>query len=258
MRLTSDDFRAYFAAGNKAVNGWCCIPSMVTAEIVARSGFDMLTVDMQHGLIDYQVALAMLQAMSASPAPKFVRIPWNEPGIAMKMLDAGATGIVCPMVNTPDQARALVSATRYAPLGTRSYGPTRAGSLHPDYVARSGGLVQVFAMIETAQALAHRDAIMQVEGLSGVYVGPADLGLSLGHEPTLQPDAPEVLEAIGAILTSARQAGLMAGIHCGSGAMVANMLHQGFDFASLSTDTGMFTRALAASLAEARTRPETT
>ena len=89
---------------------------------------------------------------------------------ARLMLDAGAYGIICPMVNTPDQARALVSATRYAPLGTRSYGPTRAGSLHPDYVARSGGLVQVFAMIETAQALAHSDAIMQVEGLSGVYV----------------------------------------------------------------------------------------
>lgn len=252
MRLTSDDFRGYFAAGNNAVNGWCCIPSMVTAEIVARAGFDMLTVDMQHGLVDYQTALAMLQAMSASPAPKFVRLLWNEPGIAMKMLDAGATGIICPMVNTPDDARALVAATRYPPLGTRSYGPTRAGLLHADYVARSGDLVQVFAMIETAEALANREAIMAVEGLSGVYVGPADLGLSLGHEPTLTPDMPEVLEAMGAILISARRAGLMAGVHCGTGEMVSRMLAQGFDFASLSTDTGIFAQAVAAGLAEAR------
>lgn len=252
MTLTAESFRSHFAAGGKAVNGWCGIPSTVTAEIMSRAGFDMLSVDMQHGLVDYQVTLAMLQAMSASPAPKFVRIPWNDPGIAMKMLDAGATGIICPMINTADEARALVAATRYAPAGGRSYGPTRAGMLHADYVARSGDLVQVFAMIETAEALENREAIMAVPGLSGVYVGPADLGLSLGYMPTLLPEAPEVLEAIAAILASARKAGLLAGVHCGSGAMVRNMLAQGFDFASLYTDAGIFAKAVAAGLQEAR------
>lgn len=253
MALTAENFRDHFASGGKAVNGWCGIPSTVTAEIVARAGFDMLSIDMQHGLIDYQTALTMLQAMSASPAPKFVRIPWNEPGIAMKMLDAGATGIICPMINTADDARALVEATRYAPLGKRSYGPTRAGALYPDYVARSGELVQVFAMIETAEALANREAIMTVPGLTGIYVGPSDLGLSLGYTPTLLPEAPQVLDAIAAILASARDAGLLAGCHCGDGAMVRRMLGQGFDFASLATDTGIFTRAIGAALAEART-----
>lgn len=212
----------------------------------------MLTVDMQHGLVDYQMMLTMLQAMQASPAPKFVRIPWNDPGIAMKALDAGAAGIICPMINTADEARALVRATRYAPLGARSYGPTRAAMLHEDYLARSGDLVQVFAMIETAEALANRDAIMAVEGLTGVYVGPADLSLSLGYRPSLSPEAPEVLQAIAGVLASARKAGQMAGVHCGDGAMVRRMLGQGFDFASLSTDTGILTRAVAAALTEAR------
>lgn len=252
MQLTTEGFRDHFGGGGKAINGWCSIPSGVTAEIVARAGFDMVTIDMQHGLIDYQTALAMLQAMAASPVPKFVRVPWNEPGIIMKCLDAGATGIICPMVNTPADARALVEATRYAPLGRRSYGPTRAAALYPDYVARAGGLVQVFAMIETAEALANRDQIMAVEGLSGVYVGPADLGLSLGHPPTLTPGAPEVLDAIAAVLASARQAGLLAGLHCGSAETVQRMLAQGFDFASISTDIGIFSRALATVLSDIR------
>ena len=156
------------------------------------------------------------------------------------------------MINTADEARALVQATRYAPLGSRSYGPVRAAALHDDYVGRAGELVQVFAMIETAEALRNRDQIMAVEGLSGVYVGPADLGLSLGHRPTLTPEADEVLRAIADVLASARKAGLLAGVHCGDGAMVRRMLAQGFDFASLATDTGILTRAVAAALAEAR------
>lgn len=252
MRLTSDDFHGYFRSGGKAVNGWCGLPSPAIAEIIAQAGFDMLTVDLQHGLVDYQTMITLLQAMAVSPAPKLVRVPVNEPGIIGKVLDAGATGIICPMVDTAEDARALVQAARYAPLGRRSYGPTRAAPLFPDYLARSGEIVQVFAMIETAEALANREAIMSVEGLSGIYVGPGDLALSLGHVPTLSPDNPEVMAAIAAILASARHAGLLAGIHCGDPATVRKMLSQGFDFASLSTDSRIFSQALGAALHEAR------
>lgn len=252
MTLTAEDMGAYFRAGGKAVNGWCSIPSGVTAELMAQTGFDMLTIDIQHGLIDYQVAVQMLQAMSASPAPKIVRIPWNEPGIAMKMLDAGATGLICPMINTADEARALVEATRYAPLGARSYGPVRAARLHSGYVGRSNDLVQVFAMIETAEALENRAAIMAVQGLSGVYIGPSDLGLSMGYEPSLTPGEPAVLAAIADILDTARKAGLLAGIHCGSAARVRQVLEQGFDFGSLATDIGLFAQAMGQALQQAR------
>jgi 4-hydroxy-2-oxoheptanedioate aldolase len=242
-----------FAKGGKAINGWCAIPSPVTAEITARAGFDMVTVDLQHGLIDYQMALMMLQAAQLGPAPVLARVPWNEPGIIMKCLDAGFAGIICPMVNSAEDARALVQASRYAPLGGRSFGPTRANMVHgPSYARTANDRLLILAMIETREAMAALDSILAVEGLDGVYVGPSDLGLSLGHEPTLDPQAAEVKEAIAAIGSRAKAAGKVAGCHCGSVEMVRRVQAQGFDFGSLLTDVRLFSNTLAAHLADYR------
>lgn len=247
------DLAAHFAAGGTAVNGWCAIPSPVTAEIMGRAGFDLMTVDLQHGLIDYQTALTLLQVLQGLPAPVMVRVPWNEPGIVMKCLDAGFSGLICPMINSADDARRLVQSARYAPLGGRSFGPTRANLVHgPAYARGANAAVPVFAMIETREALQNLDEILAVDGLDGVYVGPSDLGLSLGHEPTLEPKAPEVLDAISAIVTRARAAGRLAGVHTGSPAMIRSMLAQGFHFASLLTDVRLFVNALATQIAETR------
>lgn len=247
------DLTAHFAAQGTAVNGWCAIPSTVTAEIMGRQGFDLMTVDLQHGLIDYQMALTMLQVLQGLPAPVLARVPWNEPGILMKCLDAGFSGVICPMINTVDDARRLVQATRYAPLGGRSFGPIRANMVHGvGYAKTANARVLVIAMIETREALQNLDAILGVEGIDGVYVGPSDLGLSLGHEPTLDPTAPEVLEAIAAIAARTRAAGRVAGIHCGAPAMIRRAFGQGFQFASLLTDARMFTSAIAAQLAAVR------
>ena len=244
------ELHAHFAAGGKAVNGWCAIPSAVTAEIMARQGFDLMTVDLQHGLIDYQMALTMLQVLQGLPAPVLARVPGNEPGILMKCLDAGFSGVICPMVNTAEDARRLVQSTRYAPLGSRSFGPTRANMVYGSaYAKAANASVMVLAMIETREALDNLDAILAVEGIDGVYVGPSDLGLSLGCEPTLEPTAPEVLEAITAILTRAKSAGRIAGVHTGSPAMIRHMLAQGYDFASLLTDVRLFASAVASQLA---------
>lgn len=252
MPLRVENFREYFAQGKQAVNGWCGLPSAVTTEIMASSGFDMLTIDLQHGLVDFQTALTMLQAASAFPLPKFIRIPWNEPGIAMKCLDAGVTEIICPTINTAEDARQLVKNTRYPPLGVRSYGPTRATALFEDYPSRADDLVQIFAMIETVEGLENREEILAVEGLSGVYVGPYDLTLSMGFGPTPNPTIPETQKAIRAILKSTHKAGLIAGIHAGSGAMLRHMLDMGFDFVSHSSDTSIFARAVEDALSEAR------
>lgn len=244
---------SHFAAGGTAVNGWCSIPSPVTAEILGRAGFDMVTVDLQHGLIDYQMALTMCQVLQGLPAPVLTRVPWNEPGIIMKCLDAGFSGVICPMINTAEDARRLVQASRYAPLGGRSFGPTRANLVHgAGYAKGANGSVMVLAMIETREALGNLDEILSVEGIDGVYVGPSDLGLSLGYEPTLEPTAPEVLEAIGTILTRSRAAGRITGVHTGSPAMVRAMLDQGFHFASLLTDLRLFATALSTQLAAVR------
>ena len=247
------DLKAHFAGGGKAVNGWCAIPSAVTAEIMARQGFDLMTVDLQHGLIDYQMALTMVQVLQGLPAPVLARVPWNEPGILMKCLDAGFSGVICPMVNTAEDARRLVQSTRYAPLGSRSFGPTRANMVYgTGYAKAANASVMVLAMIETREALDNLDAILAVEGIDGVYVGPSDLGLSLGYEPTLEPTAPEVLQAIAAIVTRAKAVGRIAGIHTGSPTMIRQMLAQGYDFASLLTDVRLFATAVAAQLAAVR------
>jgi 4-hydroxy-2-oxoheptanedioate aldolase len=247
------DIQAHFAAGGTAVNGWCAIPSPVTAEIMGRAGFDLMTVDLQHGLIDYQTALTLLQVLQGLPAPVLARVPWNEPGIVMKCLDAGFSGLICPMINTEDDARRLVQSARYAPLGGRSFGPTRANLVHgPAYARTANARVMLLAMIETREALANLDAILAVEGIDGVYVGPSDLGLSLGYEPTLDPTAPEVLAAIAEILTRARAAGRIAGVHTGSPAMVNAMLDKGYHFASLLTDVRLFVSAVAGQLAVIR------
>ncbi|OYU41038.1 MAG: 2,4-dihydroxyhept-2-ene-1,7-dioic acid aldolase [Pseudorhodobacter sp. PARRP1] len=239
-----------FANQAKAVNGWCAIPSPITAEIMARQGFDLMTVDLQHGLIDYQTALTMLQVMQGLPAPVMVRVPWNEPGIIAKTLDAGFAGLICPMVNTVEDAQRLVQATRYAPLGARSFGPTRANLLHgATYAQHANTAISVFAMIETREALGNLDAILAVEGIDGVYVGPSDLGLSMGYQPTLEPTAPEVLDAIGEIAARTKAAGRFAGIHTGSPEMIRRVFAQGYDFASLLTDARMFASAIATQLA---------
>lgn len=251
MRIT--DLQTRFASGGKAVNGWCAIPSAVTAEIMARQGFDLMTVDLQHGPIDYQMALTMVQVLQGLPAPVLARVPWNEPGILMKCLDAGFSGVICPMVNTAKNARRLVQSTRYAPLGSRSFGPTRANMVYgTGYAKAANAAVLVLAMIETREALDNLDAILDVEGIDGVYVGPSDLGLSLGSEPTLEPTAPAFFQAIALIVTRAKAAGRIAGIHTGSPTMVRQMLAHGYDFASLLTDVRLFATAVASQLAEVR------
>ncbi|MCA0270572.1 MAG: 2,4-dihydroxyhept-2-ene-1,7-dioic acid aldolase [Proteobacteria bacterium] len=245
--------RSRLAAGGTAINGWCAIPSPVTAEITARAGFDMMTIDLQHGLIDYQMALTMLQAAQTGGRPVLARVPWNEPGIIMKCLDAGFEGVICPMVNTEDDARRLVAASRYAPLGGRSFGPTRANMVFgAGYQKAANDGILVIAMIETREALANLDAILKVEGIDGVYVGPSDLGLSMGYEPTLEPKAEEVRAAITEIGTQARKERKIAGCHCGSPAMVRGLQDVGFHFGSLLTDARLFSSALAGALAEYR------
>ena len=157
--------RDTWGAGQGAVNAWLSTPSPVTAEITGKAGFDSVTVDLQHGLNDYQVALFMLQALATSDSTPMARVPWLEPGIIMKLLDAGALGIICPMINTREDAERLVHYANYAPVGTRSFGPTRAVIAYgADYASRANDVVVTFAMVETTEALANVEAIASTPG----------------------------------------------------------------------------------------------
>ena len=242
-----------WAAGRAAINGWLAVPSPVTAELTARADFDSVTVDLQHGLIDYQCALTMLQAMSASGVTPLARAPWLDPGLIMKLLDAGALGIVCPMINTPEDAENLVRYTRYAPRGVRSFGPTRAAFAYgAQYWTTANESVVTLAMIETAEALENLDAIVSTPDLSGVYIGPSDLSLSMGRTPKLDHDDPSVLAAIERIRESAHRAGIRAGIHCLSPSYAKSMIDTGFDLVTVGSDLRIYVAALDEAIAAAR------
>ncbi len=248
----NNNLRSCWSQGSKALNGWLSSPSPFHAELMGMNPFDSITIDLQHGLVEYRDAVLMMQAMSGSPATKMCRIPWLEPGIIMKMLDAGAQGIICPMVNTPEQAAEFVGAMRYAPEGYRSSGPIRAGLIFDDYHNTSNESLISLAMIETAEAVENAEKICATPGLTGVYVGPSDLAISMGEGPGLDRGDGHVKDAIMHILATAKKAGIRAGIHCGSPAYIKAMHEAGFDLATLSTDIRLFMKAVADNIAEVR------
>jgi len=184
--------------------------------------------------------VGMLQAMSATPTASVVRVPWLEPGILMKTLDAGAQAVICPMINTREDAQRFVAWTRYAPRGTRSFGPVRALLVDgADYPQRADEQIVRFAMIETAQALERLDDILSVEGLDAIYIGPSDLSLSLGCRPVFDDVDPPVAQAIEHILARAGAHGLQAGIHNGVPEVALARAAQGFRFVTVSSDARM-------------------
>jgi len=198
----------------------------------------------------------MLQAMRASGVTPLARVPWLDPAAIMKALDAGAYGIICPMVNNRAQAQELVSYMRYPPRGTRSFGPTRANfSAGSDYPSHANDEVICLAMIETAEAMHNLDEIVSTPGLDGVYIGPADLsiGISDGRlPPGFDREEPEMVEAIKKILTAAHAAGIAAGLHCGSPAYAAKAIGWGFNLTTLNNDVRLLAGAAAASVNETR------
>jgi 4-hydroxy-2-oxoheptanedioate aldolase len=192
---------------------------------------------MQHGIIDYSQAVPMLQGISTTNVIPLARVPWNEPSIIMKMLDAGAWGVVVPLINTPADAEAAVAACRYPPVGIRSFGPTRASVYAGvDYVSRANDEVLCIVMIETKQGLENLDAIMSVPGVDACYIGPADLSYALGLPPRTDSDEPAHVAAVARILDSARRHGVAPGIHTGSPAFAARCIEQGFQMVTLTSD----------------------
>jgi 4-hydroxy-2-oxoheptanedioate aldolase len=235
--MRENKLRALWANDQAAVNGWLAIANSFSAETMAHQGWDTLTIDLQHGVVDYPAMVGMLQAISTTATVPIVRVPWLEPGILMKTLDAGAYGVICPMVNTREEAQRFVAYTSYAPQGTRSFGPVRAllyGGA--DYPTKANETIVRFAMIETAQALENLDAILSVEGLDAIYIGPSDLSLALGCKPTFDDvDAP-VAQAIDHILARAQAPGVKAGIHNGRPDVARARIAKGFRFVTVGSD----------------------
>lgn len=251
-----NELKRKWAAGQSTINGWLSTGDSFAAEIMAASGFDSLTVDMQHGFLEYSHAMGAFQAMRASGVVPMARVPWREPGIVMKALDAGALGIICPMVNSRAEAEELVSFMRYPPHGTRSFGPTRASYHHgAGYFDQANEEVLAIAMIETGTAVDNVEEICATPGLDGIYIGPSDLtlGVTQGRlPPGLDREEEDMIATIRAVLDVARRNGLRAGIHCGAATYAARACGWGFDFATVGSDAAFMAAGARAAVTQVR------
>lgn len=234
-------------AGKAVVNGWLAIPNAFSAEMYSQCGWDSVTVDMQHGVQDYLSCVACFQgiAASGSGATPMVRVPWNEPGIIGKVLDAGAYGVICPMVNTPQEAANLVQYSKYPPHGTRSNGPIRAGAYGSsgNYQATANDEILVIPMIETKQAIENIQAILDVPGIDGIYIGPSDLSFSYGLTPKLDVEDPFILNIYEMLLKETSKRGIAAGLHNGSPEYANRMIKMGFKLVTIANEVGLMVGA---------------
>jgi len=243
-----------WASGKVVVNAWLAIPSGFSAEVMAGCGFDSVTVDIQHGVQDYMSMVQCFQAMGAHPVTPMVRVPWNEPGIIGKVLDGGAYGVICPMVNTKKEAEDFVQYCKYPPRGTRSNGPIRMVTygVPSEYQKTANDETLCIPMLETRTAVENMEAILDVEGISGVYVGPSDLGFSYGLVPKLDREEPEILKIYEKLIKECEKRKIYPGIHCSGWEGAVRNINMGFKLVTLLNDSGLLAMSARHHIGETR------
>jgi 4-hydroxy-2-oxoheptanedioate aldolase len=237
--------REKWAADDVAFGVWAALACPFAVDLYASPDVDYVCVDQQHGIVDYQDMVGMMRAAEAGGSVPLTRVPGNQAWIIGKALDAGAQGVVVPLVSTPEEAAAAVAACRYPPDGVRSFGPVRASvTMRARDVGTLGGEVLCFVMIETRQGVENAERIAAVPGLDGIYIGPADLALGLGLAPDLDKADPEHVAAVRRILAACRGAGIVAGIQCGSGASARRHADMGFRLVTFAKDSSVLESAM--------------
>ena len=237
--MRKNKLKELFKAGKPIINSWLAVPSSFSAEVMANQGWDSLTIDMQHGLIDYPNAVGMLQSISTTETTPMARVNWNEPGQIMKILDAGCYGIICPMVSNRKEAENFIKACQYPPKGYRSFGPIRASIYGGDnYVKYADSEILKLAMIETKESLDKLDEILETPNLDGIYIGPADLSLAVGEEPGFdKAEDTKAYKEILRILEAAKKRNLLAGLHNGTAEYAQKMIKKGFNLVTVGSDS---------------------
>ena len=237
--MRKNKLKELFKAGKPIINSWLAVPSSFSAEIMAQQGWDSLTIDMQHGLMDYPNAVNILQSISTTETTPMARVNWNEPGQIMKILDAGCYGIICPMVSNRKEAERFVQACQYPPKGFRSFGPIRASIYGgSDYAQHADQEILKLAMIETKEALEKLDEILDTPNLDGIYIGPADLSLAVGEEPGFdKAENTKAYKEILRILEAAKKRNLLAGLHNGTSEYAQKMIDKGFNLVTVGSDS---------------------
>jgi 4-hydroxy-2-oxoheptanedioate aldolase len=247
--MTQSRLQEALAGSEQVWGGWVVGPTIIGPEEFARAGYDYVGFDVQHGYLgDADVAL-LLRRLEHVPIATAVRLPSADPAPIGRVLDAGADAVIIAMVESAHQAADAVAATRYAPAGVRSFGPLRASLGHDTAALESR--VSVFAMIETVQGLSALDEICAVPGLSGLYVGPADLAISMGYGPAEAWTQPAVHDAMARVHAAASAAGLISGIHAGDGKIGNAVARLGFRMITLASESQVLRRGASVHLEEA-------
>ena len=243
-------------AGSTTFTAWCGMPDPAVAALLAREEFDAVTLDMQHGAIDLAATMRAIPLVAGAGKPAIVRIPVGEFATASRLLDAGASAVIAPMINTVEDARRFGAFMKYPPVGERSWGPHAAVALSglgpADYFARANGFSLGFAMVETREALDILDEILAQPGIDGIFIGPADLSIALSGGGGVDPMGAEVDRALDHILQRTRAAGKLPAVFAHTGGRAAVLARMGFALVAVETDTLLLRAGARAALAAAR------
>lgn len=246
-----DLLREHWATGSPAFGGWCTLGSPFAAELLGSTGFDYVCVDLQHGLSDFELGWTLLQALRGTGASAVARVPFNHPGWPGKVLDAGAEVVIVPMVNSRADAELAAVSCRYPPFGVRSFGPVRSGLLIGDDPVAANAAVVCLVMIETVAAVEAADEICSTPGVDGVYVGPADLSMSMTGSLKAMGSR-EHADAIETVRTACERHGIVPGIHTSGGVQARAFADAGFKMCTLGTDAALLRTTAREQLAAAR------
>jgi 4-hydroxy-2-oxoheptanedioate aldolase len=244
------------AGEGRALCAWVTMNEPAVAEALAREAFDAIVLDMQHGAIDFDGAMRSILAVALAGKPTIARVPVGGFALASQLMDAGAGGILAPMINSGEDARRLVEFVKFPPLGQRSWGPRAALPLSgldaPAYLTAANAMTQAIAMIETRAALDALDDILSVEGLDGVYVGPSDLSIALSNGRAVEPRGAEVMAEARRVVERAKAHRKYAAMFCFDGADARAMQALGYRLCTIASDQALLRSAARSELAAAR------
>lgn len=240
-------------AGETVYTGWCGLPAPIIVETIAREGFNTVTIDQQHGLWDTAATVNGIAAIRAAGAAPVVRIPLGAFAAASRALDFGAEGVIAPMINNVADAKAFVAATKFPPLGERSWGPTRAMTLAGIsdltlYLREANTSTVTLAMIETREAMSNLDAVAATPGIDVLFVGPSDLSIGLTDAAELDPHSPTVEAALDKIILAAKKAGKVAGLYCANAERAVACAKRGIRFLAVGSDLAFLRAGTAAQI----------
>jgi 4-hydroxy-2-oxoheptanedioate aldolase len=242
--MGDDPFRKAAREHRTLFNAWLTLNSPFVIELIAEAGWDCLTIDQQHGLGGHDQMVACLTAAKASGLPALVRVAENDAGLIGRALDAGAHGVICPLINNVDDADRFVRAVKFPPRGQRSWGPYRARlDLPGDYFAKANDWTIACAQIETKGALDDLDAILALPGLDMVCLGPNDLSVALTGRLDIR--AKEVMEAVTLVLGKAHELSVMALIFANDVDYARARVAEGWDVVAVGTEAGWLSQAAA-------------